>query len=82
MINIMLSGVKLKKSQYNQKHDNAKSKTLKVVGENVGNMLQDTHAGKGFINRSLVTQEIIQAIDKWQLPKSRASVLQQGVVKR
>lgn len=78
----MLSGVKLKKSQYNQKHDNAKSKTLKVVEENVGNMLQDIHAGKNLINRSLVAQEIIQTIDKWQLLKPKASVLQQGVVKR
>lgn len=78
----MLRGVKLKKSQCNQKHDDAKSKTLEVVEENVGNMLQDMHAGKGFINRSLVAQEIIQTIDKWQLPKPRASVLQQGIVKR
>lgn len=78
----MLSGVKLKKSQCNQKHDDAKSTTLEVVEENVGNMLQDVHAGKGFINRSLVAQEIIQTIDKWQLLKPRASVLQQGIVKR
>lgn len=78
----MLRGVKLKKSQCNQKHDDAKSKTLEVVEENVGNMLQDIHAGKGFINRSLVAQEIIQTIDKWQLLKPRASVLQQGIVKR
>lgn len=78
----MLRGVKLKKLQCNQKHDNAKSKTLEVVEENVGNMLQDIHAGKGFINRSLVAQEIIQTIDKWQLLKPRASVLQQGIVKR
>lgn len=78
----MLSGVKLKKLQCNQKHDDEKFKTLKVVGENVGNMLQDTHAGKGLRNRSLVAQEIIQTINKWQLLKPKASVLQQGAVKR
>ena len=77
MINIMLSVVKLKKSQYNQKHDSpfsAKSETLKVVEENVRNLLQDIHVGKGFINRTLVAQEIIQTIDKWHLLKLKASV--------
>lgn len=74
MIHIML---KLKKSQCNQKHNsplNAKSETLKVVEENVGNMLQDIQVGKGFINRTLVAQEIIQTIDKRHLLKVKASV--------
>lgn len=67
----------MEKPQRHQKQDsplNAKPKTLKVLEENVENMLQDIHRGKGFINRTLVAQEIIQTIDKWDLPKPTAFV--------
>ena len=54
------------------KDSNMKPETLKMLKENIGSNLQDVGIGKGFLNRTLVVQEIRLTINKWDVIKLKS----------
>jgi hypothetical protein len=45
---------------------------LKLLQKNTGETLCNTNTGKGFLNSTPVTQEIITRIDKWDCIKFKS----------
>jgi hypothetical protein len=51
---------------------NIRPETLKLVQEGAGNTLEVIGIGKEFLNRTPVTQELRESMDKWDFIKSKS----------
>jgi hypothetical protein len=55
---------------------------VKLLEENIGEIIQDKGLGNDFLNRTLIAQEIIVRIDKWDCIKLKSFCTAKEIITR